>query len=391
MSEFKVGDKVVAISANTHGWGQVEAGDVGEVKEASSSMIVVDFEKQKDWKAREEDLKLYVPKRTKNQRITSLEERVEQQQNEINELKVIVHRLHENGLPSTIKSVEDELEIIEFEDAKYRKVDRLAREGDVVILNDVGSSDAFDTGKPYKVFAGGLMKGERGHGTFGVYKEFHNRTPETVDVYELIVEDKQPPLLTVAGETRETTHEEIAQLISEPSPNELRAEIIEKAKKFVEQVIDRGLDEDARASDFGNETYRCHYYEVDFVTKENKVTALVTLANWKGEKLSANPEHVARAKCNPSDVFNEHIGRAIALGRALGLDVSEFEQAVQPTMAVGQVVHYKSPVMRDFEDTTEIAGFYEDGNPLAINLGGVMDSRGITIINDTNAIYSEVK
>lgn len=40
------------------------------------------------------------------------------------------------------------------------------------------------------------------------------------------------------------------------------------------------------------------------------------------------------AKAHPDDVFNADIGKAIALGRALGLDVTRFEKAVQPTEVV---------------------------------------------------------
>lgn len=48
------------------------------------------------------------------------------------------------------------------------------------------------------------------------------------------------------------------------------------------------------------------------------------------------------AKCAPDDVFNADIGKAIALGRALGLDVSKFEKAVQPTeFTVGQWIDVK--------------------------------------------------
>lgn len=48
------------------------------------------------------------------------------------------------------------------------------------------------------------------------------------------------------------------------------------------------------------------------------------------------------AKCAPSDCFNANIGKAIALRRALGLDVpSEYLTAPQPTkVRVGDVVEY---------------------------------------------------
>jgi hypothetical protein len=46
------------------------------------------------------------------------------------------------------------------------------------------------------------------------------------------------------------------------------------------------------------------------------------------------------AKCDPTDVFNEHIGKAIALRRALGLEIpAEYIYAPDPTeIRVGDVV-----------------------------------------------------
>lgn len=125
-------------------------------------------------------------------------------------------------------------------------------------------------------------------------------------------------------------------------PNELRKQIIEKAKKFVEDVErevtpHRCVDKKEKRKPVGNSLYRAWYTKFNFhVNKEKRtVTALVHYYYGEGRK----PIEVAIAKCAPGDVFNEHIGKAIALGRAYGLDVSDFEQAVQPDEYVaGQVV-----------------------------------------------------
>ncbi len=90
------------------------------------------------------------------------------------------------------EAVEDE--IIEFEGEKYRKVDREAREGDVIILSQkqADKTTFVTAGTPYKVFVCGntvAFVNDRGH-TYDVYYRGFGRTPETVDVYEPIAASK---------------------------------------------------------------------------------------------------------------------------------------------------------------------------------------------------------
>ncbi|AHN24370.1 hypothetical protein [Lysinibacillus varians] len=195
------------------------------------------------------------------------------------------------------------------------------------------------------------------------------------------VEDKPQMAKLVDGQWQPTTYEELAEMMS-LTPNQQRAQIIEKAKKFVEENLANGRTSN-RTAEKGNSTYRDNYYEVDFFVKEGKVTAVVY---WlvSNEKRIAEPSNVGRAKCSPNDVFNEHIGKAIALGRALGLDVSEFEQAVQPDKPVIGMMFVGCE-----GDVREIAtrGHYtESSMKSAIDSKYVVDCP-IQIINDTNAIY----
>ena len=97
------------------------------------------------------------------------------------------------------------------------------------------------------------------------------------------------------------------------------------------------------------------------------------------------------AKCMPGDVFNEHIGKAIALGRTLGLDVSEFEGAVQPTFAEGQLV-----MLAAFQNNLyKVTAHKKDDKWYLSNT--TQDEQGwdceenLIIINDTNAIYGGVE
>lgn len=100
-------------------------------------------------------------------------------------------------------------------------------------------------------------------------------------------------------------------------------------------------------------------------------------------------------KCNPDDVFNEHIGKAIALGRALGKDVSEFENAVQPTLTKGQIAKF-TPRYEGRELEIQIKKV--DGEKLwfankygvEMYLGSGVSNSNIKITNDTSAQYGDV-
>ncbi|WP_439024433.1 hypothetical protein [Bacillus halotolerans] len=115
-----------------------------------------------------------------------------------------------------------------------------------------------------------------------------------------------------------------------------RDEIVEQAKADVRNLVIHGLSYYNIDCSKGNETYRVMNYNVEFIvdSKERKVTALVARRHDK------KPRHVGRAKAAPYDCFNVHIGKAIALRRALGLAVpDEYLNAPQPTeVSVGDVV-----------------------------------------------------
>lgn len=273
--------------------------------------------------------------KTKNERITTLE-------NEVAELKLIVHELRgKKSIEPSTTTVED---IIEFEGQHYRKVDRVAREGDVVISSAM-TSFLVEKGKPYKVscFGRDLVLNKETSNIVALYNV--GRTPETVNVYELI---KPKPL----------------------TPNQQRAEIIEKAKKFVE----------------GNLKLLISY---DFVVINNG-TKLYSRQLFQDIKLTT-------AKCSPNNVFNEHIGKAITLGRALGLDVSEFEQAVQPTKAVnGQLLTFNSGILSTVYEVINVNSndslkIIQDDNCKNVGKTAFGDfSENLSplkIINDTNAKY----
>ena len=132
-----------------------------------------------------------------------------------------------------------------------------------------------------------------------------------------------------------------------PVMNFLRKAVIDDAKRFVDSNV---AEINQNTYIFLNEPFSCEKTPVKFVVNQQKQTVVallkgVTTGMIRGKGI---------AKCNPDDVFNEDIGKAIALGRALGKDVSKFEDAVQPdTVVVDMVV--KSTNLGNIH---KVEGFY---------------------------------
>lgn len=162
------------------------------------------------------------------------------------------------------------------------------------------------------------------------------------------------------------------------SPNAERARIIAKAKEFVEKCRSKKMVVEGRL--------RNYVVDSSFIVNADKRTVVALLVGVR--KGLVRVEGIA--KCNPDDVFNEHIGKAIALGRALGKDVSEFENAPQPTEPV--VGHKLSNRLdEEAQVISPIAGarLYVEGNDRYWWKDSL--DRGVTkIIDDTFAIYEDV-
>ncbi|KMM57579.1 hypothetical protein ACH95_15515 [Bacillus glycinifermentans] len=115
----------------------------------------------------------------------------------------------------------------------------------------------------------------------------------------------------------------------EKSAQERRDEIVEQAKADIANLNYRTFGE-LRYS------YRSIVCNVEFVINKKKRT-VVALLKSVGR---GTVESKGIAKAAPDDCFNEHIGKAIALHRALGLEVpDEYLNAPQPTeVRVGDVI-----------------------------------------------------
>jgi hypothetical protein len=113
-----------------------------------------------------------------------------------------------------------------------------------------------------------------------------------------------------------------------------RDDIIEMAKRDIEALKTLEVSEGGYYYDLGN--FACF---AEFIVNRKKRTVVALLRGYITKKVYAR----GIAKCHPDDCFNAHIGRAIALRRALGLEVPEaYLNAPQPTeVRVGDIVKWR--------------------------------------------------
>lgn len=126
----------------------------------------------------------------------------------------------------------------------------------------------------------------------------------TIKTQETMVLEKQKAFIMLTlGST----------LVKETKGNKGRKKAIKIAKRFV----------DLYAGD-----------KVVFTEKGNTVTAVLTT--------DGGAQFTQTAKCNKTDVYNYHIGKAIALCRLLDLNAEIFMNAPQPKKnAVGQIITFQ--------------------------------------------------
>ena len=139
----------------------------------------------------------------------------------------------------------------------------------------------------------------------------------------------------------------------EKTAQERRDEIVEQAKADIAKLAPNGV--------IKRPIGEC---DAEFIVNRNKRTVVVLI---KG-RYSGRVYVKGIAKAAPDDCFNEHIGKAIALHRALGIEVpDEYLNAPQPTeVRVGDVVgSFEFNEVADYYgkivDVSEDKVFYKDG------------------------------
>jgi len=136
----------------------------------------------------------------------------------------------------------------------------------------------------------------------------------------------------------ETAFEDVKRVVNEETLQQKRDRIIEKAKKDVEELKD---DYDGLYTvDNGGHRFHLYACTAEYIVNKDKRTVVVLMRGRSTGRVRAR----GIAKAHPNDCFNVHIGKAIAVRRALGLEVpDEYLNAPQPTeVRVGDVIRYEN-------------------------------------------------
>jgi hypothetical protein len=139
---------------------------------------------------------------------------------------------------------------------------------------------------------------------------------------------------------------------------DIRDMAIEQAKQDVERLMKTPITMGVRNFKGQRESFYPKSHgstdKVEFVVNREKRTVVALIKYMNENRAWAR----GVAKCDPTDVFNEHIGKAIALRRAFGLEIpSEYIHAPEPTeIRVGDVIERTGNGIFDnpFRTVTEI-------------------------------------
>jgi len=153
-----------------------------------------------------------------------------------------------------------------------------------------------------------------------------------------------------------------------------RDEVVEMAKRSIESLKRPGVRDICGVSHPWE--YRKNLegegsgiaYNTEYIVNKEKRTVVVLLRGFNfGDVLEKGI-----AKCDPDDCFNVHIGKAIALHRALGLEVpKEFLNAPQPTeVRVGDIIEYRWIDGSDLDIDRDVVEKVEGNEVTYANDGG---------------------
>lgn len=202
------------------------------------------------------------------------------------------------------------LETIEFEGATYRKVDREARKGDVVIFTDETAYRYFITkNQPYKVIADGKFIDNDGD-RMTIYRNDgdQNRTRETVDVYEPIEQAKYVPQegdIVVITDDSASNHSlgDIGK-ITEVKVDTFRVTVPGK-KNRGNWLMDFRF---RKATPAEVEKYEQALMEIEKAHKDTEIAEKWAKIGRKPNEFKKGDVVKARTLWIPSEVINDHIG-----------------------------------------------------------------------------------
>ncbi|MEC0370023.1 hypothetical protein [Paenibacillus chibensis] len=327
-----------------------------------------------------------------------------------------VAEIHENGIgflhdgwgtgPAGEYVALEPTEILVIDGARYRMVDRKAAVGERVIIASTATGSGSGGGEFFRVgdiatslggedwFDFNVNKIVNGDGKWSV-AEFAYRVLEPVrGAYETAPELSARPTLLSSRPAPEQAAENIAALAArvsglEAQVNEMAAQVqavieagnpaelsfseddVEAASKVVtapkspQQIRDEIVERAKADVKALSKTHWCGngdvvyargiaLYSAEFVVNRDKRTVACVLRLY-GTKIVS---YRGIAKCAPNDVFNAHLGKSIALHRALGLEVpAEYLSVPNPEeVRVGDVVE----ILGNF--TEGICHYYDLGD-----------------------------
>jgi len=265
--------------------------------------------------------------------------------------------------------------------AKYKTEKRKANVGERILITNAGTTmgdyangDIFTVKARNSSSVRALEKLANGQ-----YRVYIND-----EEYEVIVEQPKP-----------TKNARISALETEVAELRSEVEALKQAKKPKYTLDDllakyptsnqRRADVIKRAKEFVNARSYIPEYTISFVENSEKRTVVALIRPDFDEVVIRK----GIAKCDPDDVFNADIGKAIALARALGVEVpTEFVKAVQPTeVVVGHRFEITNKRWRtgDTGKVTKLAkqynGFFHD------IMSGYIRNDEAKITDDTDAVY----
>lgn len=159
--------------------------------------------------------------------------------------------------------------------------------------------------------------------------------------------------------------------------NQQRALVIQEAKRFIASKIKDGIVK------IGKKDYKVHFH------RNGKTISCIL-----NDLETGYTTYVNKANCHPKDVFNEHIGKAIALGGIIGTPKKIFLKAVQPkNVEIGMRVRVEIDFPEAFRgaihkgDLFTVKNDYEGNGTCGTNSA---IANNCTIIDDTNAKYTRL-
>jgi hypothetical protein len=244
---------------------------------------------------------------------------------------------------------------------KYREVDRVAKVGERIRAVDAKPmwGPHYENGDEFEVVKTrtyGILGRRIGGDDEKIKSRLYNLCDSEYVVLEPIAEpdeisDIKNEMERLTGELatlalRVSKLEEPVQ--PEKSPQQIRDEIIEKTKTDIEGLAVGGYMRDfiRRITSYLGPFYKINGASAslaEYIVNRKKKTVVCLLRGIVTETIYAR----GIAKCAPGDVFNSHIGRAIALRRALGLEVpAEYLSVPNPTeIKIGDIVGYPHPLI----------------------------------------------